>query len=172
MLAISTCPKCQRHVSLPAEMDRTVRVRCPFCEAEYPLDEAIPPELIPVDDRQENGPENEAAAVVARVPLGIVHVRKQPPKAWWRTPLEYVVTALLGCLIGYYALALWLGPELKSKGFPILSYLPGITWLTTPPEKVDGAEEKPAAGKQSGGSIIRCARQQASLPQCACRNMM
>ena len=50
MLAISNCPRCQRLVSLPAEMDMAVRVRCPCCEAEYPLGEAIPLELIPVDN--------------------------------------------------------------------------------------------------------------------------
>ena len=118
MFAISTCPRCRRHVSLPAAWDRTARVRCPFCEAEYPLDEAIPPELIPVDGGQAPGTENEAAAVAAPVPLGVVQVGKRPSKAWWRTLLAYAATALLGCSIAYYGLALWLGPELKRTGFP------------------------------------------------------
>ena len=174
MLAISTCPRCQHHVSLSAEMDRTARVRCPFCEAEYPLDEAIPPELIPVDNTsaepfasvedediviepsaeeyvQDREPENEAAAVVGQVPLGIATMRKRPTKAWWRAPLGYVTGGLSGCLVAYYALAFVFGPELKNKGFPILPYLPGITWMTTPPEKEDGVGEKPDAEEQTSG---------------------
>ena len=170
MLAISNCPRCQRPVSLPADVDRAAMVRCPLCDAEYALSEAIPPELVPVSNVTaeqsawteamvaestgvegvvEEEPENEAAAVVGRVPLGFAQIRTRPRIIWWRALLGYVVSALVGCLIGYYALALWLGPELKSRGFPILSYLPGITWLTTPPEKADNPKENPTSGKRA-----------------------
>jgi hypothetical protein len=48
MPVISACPKCQKPVSIPAGVDLTASVRCPLCQAEYPLGEALPPELIPV----------------------------------------------------------------------------------------------------------------------------
>lgn len=51
MSAISSCPRCQRQVTIPAEVDAAASVRCPLCDAEYPLSEALalaPPELIPV----------------------------------------------------------------------------------------------------------------------------
>ena len=48
MPVISTCPRCQKQVSIPAGIDSAALVRCPLCNAEYPLSEAIPPELIPV----------------------------------------------------------------------------------------------------------------------------
>ena len=64
MPAISTCPKCQRQVSIPAGVDSAAAVRCPLCEAEYPLSEALvlaPPELIPVVAvaRQESAPASD-----------------------------------------------------------------------------------------------------------------
>jgi len=49
MPAISTCPRCRRQVSLPVGAAATAAVRCPLCEAEYLLSEALalaPPELI------------------------------------------------------------------------------------------------------------------------------
>jgi hypothetical protein len=48
MLTISSCPRCQKPVSIPAGVDTAALVRCPLCAAEYPLGEALPPELIPV----------------------------------------------------------------------------------------------------------------------------
>ena len=48
---ISTCPRCEKQVSIPAGVDPTALVRCPLCVAEYALSEALdwgPPELIPV----------------------------------------------------------------------------------------------------------------------------
>jgi hypothetical protein len=48
MSTISSCPKCQKSVSVPSGVDLTTLVRCPLCAAEYPLGEALPPELIPV----------------------------------------------------------------------------------------------------------------------------
>lgn len=49
MLAISVCPRCQRLVSLPGDVDATWPVCCPYCGEQFPLGEAIPPELVPVD---------------------------------------------------------------------------------------------------------------------------
>ena len=48
MPAISACPRCQKLVSLPSDVDSAAQVRCPLCHSEYALGEAIPPELIPV----------------------------------------------------------------------------------------------------------------------------
>ena len=48
MPVISACPKCQKPVCIPARVGSEALVRCPLCEAEYPLSEALPPELIPV----------------------------------------------------------------------------------------------------------------------------
>jgi hypothetical protein len=48
MSTISSCPKCQKSVSIPSGVDLATLVRCPRCAAEYPLAEALPPELIPV----------------------------------------------------------------------------------------------------------------------------
>ena len=48
---ISTCPNCQRLVSIPSGLSAAAAVRCPLCDAEYALGEAlalVPPELIPV----------------------------------------------------------------------------------------------------------------------------
>ncbi len=48
MPIVSSCPKCQKPVSVPNAIDSAALVRCPLCAAEYPLGEALPPELIPV----------------------------------------------------------------------------------------------------------------------------
>ena len=45
----ATCPKCCRPVTLPLEAPLAAWVRCPLCQAEYRLQEAIeftPPSLI------------------------------------------------------------------------------------------------------------------------------
>jgi hypothetical protein len=128
------------------------------------MGETIPPELIPVEKQtveplgwtkemigaadaiQESRleeQEDEAAAVVERISIGMAHLQKRKTKAWWRAPLEVVFGGLAGLLIAYYGLALCLGPELKNRGFPVVSYLPGIPWLTTPSEKPDRVKAKP-----------------------------
>ena len=56
MSTISTCPRCSRLVAIPQGLDSTALVRCPMCDCEYPLNEAIkliPPELIPVAASEE-----------------------------------------------------------------------------------------------------------------------
>jgi hypothetical protein len=160
MSGITFCPKCQQPVSLPAHIHANAFVQCPICHAEYAMHEAIPPELIPltkptndplewpkelvgattaVDQARLEEQENEAAAVVERISLGMTHLQKHK-KAWWRAPLEVVFGGLAGLLIAYYGLAAWLGPDLPRKGFPVVTSLPGITWLTSPP-----ASEHPSA---------------------------
>ncbi len=46
MINLSSCPRCSRTVTLPEDADVAVLVRCPLCDAEYPLSEALPPALI------------------------------------------------------------------------------------------------------------------------------
>jgi hypothetical protein len=168
MLGTSICPKCQKSVSIPAEMDVAMWVRCPLCNEEYPISHAIPPTLIPVANAAEahaawaaeilvestvaknNGEKTDPALAPKQsptaldlAPMAAIHRRRRPPKPWWQTLIEIVTGGLMGCLVTYYVLALWLGPELKKTGFPILSPLPGITWLTTPPEKTNHKVNKP-----------------------------
>ena len=217
MSAISLCPKCQKPVSLPAGLDSPALVRCPLCGAEYPLGEALPPELIPVaavsdqastpleiasdqvplppdgatdqapatdvatavafglgsaaehevakadgatmDDGvvmagQEEGEltmeheENEAAAVTAGQPrlAAMATVRgRRPPASPLKRLIEVLTGGLAGCLVAYYGLAIWYGPEFTKFGFP---QLPGYVWLTTASDK-NAADpgKKPAAAK-------------------------
>ena len=51
MPVVSTCPKCEQQVMIPDGIDREALVRCPLCEAEFPLGEAmtgLPPVLVPL----------------------------------------------------------------------------------------------------------------------------
>jgi hypothetical protein len=55
MSTISQCPRCLQTVAIPEGLDAMILVRCPLCNAEYQLSEAIalsPPELIPVETRE------------------------------------------------------------------------------------------------------------------------
>ena len=62
MPAFSTCPRCCKPVSIPSNVDAAALVRCPLCDAEYPLREAFPPELIPVlSVARETAPESNGA---------------------------------------------------------------------------------------------------------------
>ena len=48
----SACPKCQKQVAIPDGAEPESRVRCPLCDAEYALSEALalaPPALILID---------------------------------------------------------------------------------------------------------------------------
>jgi len=75
MGSISNCPNCGDHVSIPEGVDRQAMVRCPLCEAEFPLDRAMttaavpPPELVPVahlSAGSTNGP-----TVAGNIPNGL-----------------------------------------------------------------------------------------------------
>lgn len=67
MSIISKCPKCRQQVTIPDRVDPAGEVRCPLCEAEYPLSEAMaevpPPALIPVGAALTHGPMPESDAV-------------------------------------------------------------------------------------------------------------
>jgi len=197
MPIISSCPKCQKPVSVPNAIDSAALVRCPLCAAEYPLGEALPPELIPVlvaaspapaaeavegsakleetvehepvvEDREKeeekSTPEHEEIAIdheedeAAAVAVGqtrlsamaAVRGRRPPPASGLRRAIEVVSGGLAGCLAAYYLVAIWFGPDLKTRGFPQLP-LPGIAWLTTAPVNPDASGEKPTAEKSAPG---------------------
>ena len=164
MPTFSSCPRCQKPVSLPAGVDSAALVRCPLCAAEYRLSEAIPPELIPVlvatDQASAAGrtveheevtiehEENEAAAVAVgqsrMAAMAAVRGRQPGPASALKRLIEVVTGGLAGCLVAYYGLALWFGPEFKAFGFP---ELPGVAWLTAAPVKGNAAGEKPSLEK-------------------------
>lgn len=183
---ISTCPKCDKPVSVPAGVDASAAVRCPLCNAEYALAEALappPPELIlvsadvqavqpspafaeeaaaetahpPEEAQPVSEVENEAATVAAEFPAKPVPPwRRRKPKSALQTLIEIVAGGLAGCLVAYYGLAFYYGPEFAAKGLPILP-LPGIEWITTPHPAADAAKEnspekKPAKGKPKAAS--------------------
>jgi hypothetical protein len=163
---ISLCPKCRKQVAIPAGVDSEARVRCPLCDAEYALADALalaPPELIPVvpaDRRVHETPhepaggafhapyeeiheENEAAAVAQHEPATSVaaQLRRRPSKSFVRTMLEVILGGLMGCLVAYYGLALCFGSNFD-KYLPKLP-LPFIQRLTAPPAGDGHTAEKP-----------------------------
>jgi hypothetical protein len=152
-------------VSIPTDVDPAALVRCPLCSGEYTLGEALslaPPSLIPVslppatephepvgevtvDVQHEPEHENEAAMAARQCPtVSAPARRRRKPKSALQTLIEVVLGGLAGCLVGYYALAFYFGPEFRDRGLPELP-LPGISWLTAsrpgdepaakPPEK-------------------------------------
>jgi hypothetical protein len=168
MPSISNCPKCQGQVSIPAGIDAAAAVRCPLCDAEYALSEALllaPPELIPVlatvkepDAEAAALPSeeiNEAAAVAQGAPLAVGAPLRRRQTSWLARTLGIVIFGLAGGVVGLYGLALFLGPRYHKQGFPerihidgLVDFpLPGMAWLTTPAEKADKSPAKPAAEK-------------------------
>jgi hypothetical protein len=175
---ISTCPSCQKPVSIPSGVDSAARVHCPLCNCEYVLSEAlalVPPELIPVvaeapvstsiadvafeppvdvDVPTRTDEPNEAAAVAERVPetSAAAVLQRRRSKSALRILTEVVTGGLAGCLFAYYGLALWYGPEFH-RVLPELP-LPMISQLTAPPEKPPeekAAHRKPVStGKSTG----------------------
>lgn len=172
---ISTCPRCQKQVSIPAGVDSAALVRCPLCSGEYALSEAealAPPELIPVvlpaiegltaaaheataepaiaedvEIPHDFEGENEAAAAAKQLPnvSATVRRRRRKPKSMLQTLIEVVTGGLAGCLVAYYGLAFYYGPEFCNIGLPQLP-LPGIAWITAP-RAGDDAAPKPADTK-------------------------
>jgi hypothetical protein len=172
MPAISTCPKCQRQVSIPAGVEAAAAVRCPLCEAEYPLGESLalaPPELIPVVAvaKQESAAEaaeekelhetpaetDEAAAVAHEMPIEIGSALRRRRTSWLGKAVGLVVFGLAGCVAALYLLAFFLGPQYRANGFPERVHIEGVCdfplpWmrrLTTPAEKPN---EKPNKAKE------------------------
>ncbi len=155
MLSISTCPRCQRQVSIPAGVDSAMTVRCPLCDAEYALSEALvlaPPELIPVASAAgAHIEEDEAAAVARRMPMAMGTHLRRPKTSWFGRTVGLIVAGLIGCLVAMYGLALVLGPKYHRTGLPERIHigdlidvpLPFMAWLTTPATKTEKRPEKP-----------------------------
>jgi hypothetical protein len=149
-----------------------------MCAAEYPLAEAVPPELIPVlvtvdrpaaeeialaqDAAGEAEEPNEAAAVAvgqsggaAMAAMAAMHGRQRRPASALKRAVEVISGGLAGCLVAYYGLAAWFGPEFKNFGFPDL---PFVAWITKEPVKTDPggekAAEKPAAAKPADSTGV------------------
>ena len=175
---ISTCPKCDKPVSIPSGVDASAAVRCPLCSAEYALGEALtplPPELIPVnlpdvqpspafvgetvaettrvegEPQQDSEDENEAVAVAERFrSTPVAPRRRRKPKSALQTLIEVVAGGLAGCLVAYYALAFYYGPDFGARGLPKLP-LPGIEWITAPRPSPDDPKQKPPEKKPAKG---------------------
>lgn len=162
---ISTCPRCHEPVSIPPDVDAAEMVCCPLCDGEYPLIEVlafVPPELtvvsIPTVETISSAPEvaekeqagmeepqeadfseeNEAAEADPQFPAmpATAQRRVRKPKSSLQTLIEVVSGGLAGCLVAYYGLAFWFGPQFRNVGLPKLP-LPGISWITA--EKNDPA---------------------------------
>jgi len=61
--------------------------------------------------------------------------------------IEVVVGGVAGCLVAYYALAFYYGPEFGVKGGLPKLPLPGIEWITAPRMAPDQPKDKPADKK-------------------------
>ncbi|MBU4398454.1 MAG: zinc-ribbon domain-containing protein [Planctomycetes bacterium] len=164
---ISTCPSCQKQVSIPPNVESAALVRCPLCEAEYVLSESLalaPPELIPVASAAEWGlspenggadrrisEENEAVVVSEGFPAmpASAQLRPRKQKSGLQVSIEVVAGGLAGCLVAYYALAFYFGPHLHRIGLPKLP-LPFISWITAPPTERNEEESEPADGDTYG----------------------
>ncbi len=143
---LSTCPKCQKQVLIPSGVDGSAVVRCPLCEVEYPLAEALalaPPELIVVADvpsaaKLSGTPgdpegENEAAAVAKQFPRApaAARVRSRRHKSLLHTVVEVILGGAAGIVVAYYGLALFYRSDFHRLGLPELP-LPFIQWITSP----------------------------------------
>jgi hypothetical protein len=87
--------------------------------------------------------------------------RRRRPKSALQTLFEVVTGGLAGCLVAYYGLAFYYGPQFRHIGIPNLP-LPFIEQITTPPLdsnnyiKVEPSpEEKPAKPKPATPSKAR-----------------
>jgi hypothetical protein len=68
----SSCPKCQKQVTVPDHVGAASLVRCPLCEAEFELREALalgPPALVIIEAKTDDGQPIVPAAVGAELPL-------------------------------------------------------------------------------------------------------
>jgi len=139
-------------------VERSAVVRCPLCQAEYELNEALalaPPELIVVAGgvaaeepsaaveaalgetiAEEGGPEgvNEAAAMAQRLPAmpAAARFRSRRHKSVLQTAVEIVLGGVAGIVVAYYGLALFYRADFHRLGLPQLP-LPFIQWITAPP---------------------------------------
>jgi hypothetical protein len=102
----------------------------------------------PQDEPQHDSEgENEAAAVAESFPAKpLVARRRRKPKSGLQTLIEVIAGGLAGCLVAYYGLAFYYGPEFAAKGLPILP-LPGIESIVAPRPTPDDAKQKPPEKK-------------------------
>ena len=140
---ISICPQCRKQVAVPRDAEPSTRVRCPLCEAEYPLSESLdlaPPELIVLVPFVEGS----AAEPVIHIDLGDVDrretfavastsasLRPRYQKSGLRVFFEVIAGGIAGCLVAYYALAFYYGPQFRRVGLPELP-LPFISRIIAP----------------------------------------
>jgi len=148
MATISTCPKCLRMVTVPEGFEPGAAMRCPLCQAEYPLSEAlasVPPALVPVG-------EANAAAASVKIDTGLataehfdtaqftpvvteesaeevaapgpVRRRKRKSKSMFRVAFEVVLAGIVGLLIGYYTVWWIQGEACRLPRIPWLPLLP------------------------------------------------
>ena len=54
-MSISNCPKCLQQVTIPDGLEQNAQVRCPVCDAEYPLSDL--PEMEGFPDVTQPSPE-------------------------------------------------------------------------------------------------------------------
>ncbi len=168
MSAVSLCPRCHKPVSLPVGVNLAALVRCPLCDAEYELRDAIPPKLIPIavvtpqqpartsapdlhfthSDSYQVAEEENEAVVAARTLMAASRVPKPPvPRSPIKTLVEIILGGLAGCLVAYYALAFYYGPQFKTKGLPELP-LPFIAGLINPADNAEVASPSDVAEEQ------------------------
>lgn len=130
MPSISTCPRCSRMVAIPSGLDAAALVRCPLCDAEYPLNEAIemelvPPDLIPVDAAESpldaevlnmitNKDDAEQTAPHPVEPLTFRRPAQRKSKNALRIFVEIVLGGVVGISVGYVVLA-WMAWIMGSR---------------------------------------------------------
>jgi hypothetical protein len=96
--------------------------------------------------------ENEAVAVAeAFTAKPVLARRRRKPKSALQTLIEVVAGGVAGCLVAYYGLAFWYGPEFSKTNLPVLP-LPGIEQIIVPrPAPADANKEKPSEKKPAKG---------------------
>ena len=154
--ALVRCPLCAGEYALSEALalapPELIPVGLPAAEESTPAapETAAEPaseEEVQTEHEPESEGENEAAAVVKQFPevTATARRRRRKPKSALQTLIEVVTGGLAGCLVAYYGLAFYYGPEFHNKGLPQLP-LPGISWITAP-RADDGATTKPAVTK-------------------------
>jgi hypothetical protein len=148
----STCPKCQQKVTISSAVDQSAVVRCPLCDAEYELSEALalaPPQLIHVAGGAEEGAQsdsgggNEAAAMVQQLPpmSATARLRSRKHKSVLHRLIEVLIGGVAGVLAAYYGLAIFYRADFHRLGLPQLP-LPFISVLTAPPAPAGQGDDK------------------------------
>jgi hypothetical protein len=144
MSTISCCPRCRRMVTIPDIYDTSAVVRCPLCNSEYSLHEAIdaaPPELIPVampdfgSDQSSDKNKKGRGEVQTTKSLSYAALHgKRKPKNGLKILVEIILGGFFGLGIGYITLA-WIAgerfdlPRPPQFSKPVLKFvLPDSIW--------------------------------------------